>query len=122
MRVLIVDDSNSIAMIVTQMLEEAGHTSIRAKDGKHAVEIVESDKEIDVILLDWNMPNMTGLEFLQWNFDNNIDDCPIVIMTTENKPENIRQALQLGASEYIMKPFTQDILISKIMAVSDVAA
>ena len=122
MRVLIVDDSNSITKVVTQMLQEANLESIQAKDGKDALEIIERGEKIDLILLDWNMPNMTGLEFLQWNFENNVVDCPIVMMTTENKPENIRKALQLGASEYIMKPFTQDILISKINFVSNLAA
>lgn len=119
MRVLLVDDSNSIAMLVGQMLQDAGYNTFRAKDGKHALEIIEAGKQFNLILLDWNMPNMDGLEFLKNNFENNIIDCPIVMMTTENKPDNIRKALQFGASEFIMKPFTQDILISKIKSISD---
>jgi two-component system chemotaxis response regulator CheY len=122
MRVLLVDDSNSVAMVVTQMLQEAGIESIRAKDGRDALEVIERGEKIDLILLDWNMPNMTGIEFLKWNFENKVVNYPIVMMTTENKPENIREALKFGASEYIMKPFTQDILISKINSVSDIAA
>lgn len=122
MKVLIVDDSNSIIMVVSQMLTEAGHEPLRAKDGQEAVELIESGKQVDLILLDWNMPNMTGLDFLKYNFEKNITSSPIVMMTTENKPDKIREALQFGASEYIMKPFTQDILISKIQNVLDFAA
>lgn len=122
MKVMIVDDANSIVMVVTQMLTEAGHESIRAKDGQHALELLQQEENVDLILLDWNMPNMSGIEFLKHNFDNNITNAPIVMMTTENKPDKIREALQYGASEYIMKPFTKDILLSKIKAVLDFAA
>lgn len=122
MKVMIVDDSNSIVMVVGQMLTEACHESVRAKDGQHAVELLESGEQVDIILLDWNMPNMSGIEFLKYNFEKNIANCPIVMMTTENKPEKIREALQFGASEYIMKPFTKDILLSKIQTVLDFAA
>ena len=122
MKVLIVDDSNSIIMVVSQMLTEAGHEPLRAKDGQEAVELIESGKQVDLILLDWNMPNMTGLDFLKYNFEKNITSSPIVMMTTENKPDKIREALQFGAREYIIKPFTQDILISKIQNVLDFAA
>ena len=117
MKVLLVDDSNSIAMVVGQMLNDAGHEVARAKHGLDAVEIITKDSDFDVILLDWNMPEMDGLEFLKHNTENNLITCPIIMMTTENKPEKIVLALQNGAKEYIMKPFTQDILISKIETV-----
>ena len=122
MKVMIVDDSNSIVMVVSQMLTESGHESVMAKDGQHALEILENGEQVDLILLDWNMPNMSGIEFLKHNFEHSIVSCPIVMMTTENKPDRIREALQYGASEYIMKPFTKDILLSKIQTVIDFAA
>ena len=114
MKVLLVDDSNSIAMVVGQMLQDLGHEVVRAKDGKDAIVKVNENSDIGVVLLDWNMPEMDGLEFLEYNQKNKILSCPIIMMTTENKPEKIVKALQNGASEYIMKPFTQDILVSKI--------
>lgn len=117
MTVLLVDDSNSIAMVVGAMLTEAGHEFERAKDGKEAVDLIEKGHQFDIILLDWNMPVMDGLEFLQYNKEKDIAKCPIVMMTTENKPEKIMIALENGAKEYIMKPFTKDILISKIETV-----
>ena len=118
MKVLLVDDSNAIAMAVGQMLKDAGHDVVRAVDGEDAVNIVEQDNNFDVVLLDWNMPKMDGLEFLEYNLTNKTLTCPIVMMTTENKPDKIIKALEKGAKEYIMKPFTQDILISKIEAVT----
>lgn len=121
MKILLVDDSNSQAIVVGQMLEQLGHFYVHANDGKHAIELIKKDT-FDLVLLDWNMPVMTGIEFLELNFESELIDCPIVMMTAENKPENIKRALQFGASEYIMKPFTQDILLSKIERVFDSAA
>jgi len=118
MKVLLVDDSNSIAMVVGGMLKEIGHEVIRAVHGKEAIDQINSHSDIDLILLDWNMPEMDGLEFLKYNHEKKIFTNPIVMMTTENKPEKIMMALEYGAVEYIMKPFTQDILVSKIETVT----
>ena len=117
MNVLLVDDSNSIAMVVGQMLNDAGFQHERAKDGKEAIEIINKGIKFDAILLDWNMPEMDCLEFLKYNKENNLISCPIVMMTTENKPEKIIMAMENGAAEYIMKPFTPDILLSKLESV-----
>jgi two-component system chemotaxis response regulator CheY len=117
MNVLLVDDSSTISKLVTQMLEDAGHNVVTACDGLDAVKVLKVNNKFDLILLDWNMPEMNGLEFLAFNNENKIVDCPIIMMTTENKPETIMKALSEGAVEYIMKPFTQDILISKMETV-----
>jgi two-component system chemotaxis response regulator CheY len=115
LNILIVDDSKAIYTVVSNMLGEAGHTSIWAEDGLVAVEIIKKNKsKIDVILLDWNMPNMNGPEFLELNMKEKITQAPIVMMTTENSPEAIKKALSLNAAEYIMKPFTSDILFNKL--------
>jgi two-component system chemotaxis response regulator CheY len=117
MKVLIVDDSKAIFMMVSEMLKEAGHESVWAEDGQKACEFLSHDK-CDLILLDWNMPVMNGPEFLEENKKKALTTSPIVMMTTENKPDNIKKALSLGASEYIMKPFTSDILLNKIELVT----
>lgn len=114
MKVLIVDDSKMINLMVSEMLVNLGHQAESAMDGNEAVEYFKSGKNADLILLDWNMPNMSGLEFLEFNSSNNLTSTPIVMMTTENKPDYIARALELGAVEYIMKPFTDDILEMKI--------
>jgi two-component system chemotaxis response regulator CheY len=113
MNVLVVDDSRAIYSMVSQMLQEGGHVSIWAEDGLKAIEALSANNAIDIILLDWNMPNMNGLEFLEKNFKENFTKKPIIMMTTENSPEKIQKALSLNASEYIMKPFTKDILFNK---------
>ncbi len=113
MNILIVDDSKAIFLMVSQMLEEAGHKGFWAEDGQKACDYLDSNKDIDIILLDWNMPIMNGPEFLEKNTSNSITEAPVIMMTTENKPDYIKKALSLGAVEYIMKPFTADILLNK---------
>jgi two-component system chemotaxis response regulator CheY len=114
MNILIVDDSRAIFSMVSQMLKEGGHESVWAEDGLMAIEVLEKNKTLELILLDWNMPNMNGLEFLEKNIELKFTNLPIVMMTTENSPDKIKKALSLNAAEYIMKPFTKDILFNKI--------
>lgn len=116
MKVLLVEDSKMIVTMVKEMLVNASHEVFEASDGKETVSFLESGNIVDLILLDWNMPNMNGVEFLAYNSENKITEANIVMMTTENKPERIMEALELGASEYLMKPFTSDILLTKIEA------
>lgn len=120
MKVLIVDDSKPIFMMVSQMLGELGHEGLWAENGEDAVEkIKEHGADIELVLLDWNMPVMDGLEFLKKNSEEKFCSAPVVMMTTENKPEKIQEALKNGAMDYIMKPFTADILENKIEMVCD---
>lgn len=115
MNILVVDDSRAIYSMVSQMLESGGHKSFWAEDGQKAVDFLKKNEvKIDVILLDWNMPNMNGPEFLEANLKEKFTEAPIVMMTTENSPEFIKKALSLNAAEYIMKPFTSDILFNKL--------
>lgn len=119
MKILIVDDSKPIYMMVSQMLTELGHTCVWAEDGQRAVQVLSEHEDVGLILLDWNMPVMNGLEFLELNQQDQFFKNPIVMMTTENTPEKIEKALATGAVDYIMKPFTVDILQSKIEMVLD---
>jgi len=119
MKILVVDDSKPIFMMVSQMLKELGHDPIWAEEGQKAIQVLSEHPDVSLILLDWNMPVMNGLEFLQLNKEDKFFDHPIVMMTTENSPEKIKSALECGASDYIMKPFTADILQSKIEMVID---
>lgn len=114
MKVLIVDDSKPVCMMVGAMLKERSVEYVRAENGQVAIDLLKADKSIDLILLDWNMPVMTGPEFLEYNQKNNLVDIPIIMMTTENTSSYIKKALELGASEYMTKPFTVDILFDKI--------
>lgn len=119
MKVLVIDDSKPIFMMVSQMLKELGHEAIWAENGQDGVDKVAANSDLSLVLLDWNMPVMDGLEFLKKNEAESFCSAPIVMMTTENKPEKIQEALKTGASDYIMKPFTADILENKIEMVCD---
>ncbi len=122
MKILIVDDSNAIAMVVSEYIKELGFEAYHASNGKDAVDMISQDDIFDLILLDWNMPVMDGLSFLEFNQENDLTKSPIMMMTTENKPEKIMKALELGALEYIMKPFSKEILELKIQTLKKAAA
>ncbi len=118
MNVLVVDDSHAVFAIVTQMLHEGGHTSVWAEDGLKAIEVLAKDaakdKTISMILLDMNMPNMNGLEFLEKNKSERFTHVPVIIMTTDSIQAKIKQALSLNEADLMMKPFTKEILFNKI--------
>ena len=118
MKILLVDDSTSISMVIEQMLKDANIETIVASNGKEALDRYKEDHHFDVILLDWEMPIMNGMEFLSALFDYDSFAPPVIMMTSENRRERIIQALESGASEYVMKPFTAEIIISKINQVT----
>ncbi len=113
MNILVTDDSKSVHGFIEAMFAETEHSLVHAFDGSEAISKVEQLSNIDLILLDWEMPVLSGLEALkklrQDGFDN-----PIVMVTSRNNVKNIAEALQFGATEYIMKPFTKDILFEKL--------
>lgn len=112
---LIVDDSRVIRKVARQIFEASGFSCEEAEDGKKAFETAKQ-KMPDVVLLDWNMPVMNGLEFLKVLRGLPGGDAPFVIFcTTENDMAHIQEALTTGANEYIMKPFDADIVRSKLM-------
>ena len=110
---LIVDDSRVVRSVARRIISELGFECSEAEDGQVAFEICRESLP-DCILLDWNMPHMSGIEFLQALRQLPEGDGPVVIFcTTENDFTHIQKALSLGANEYIMKPFDSDILESK---------
>ncbi len=111
---LVVDDSAFIRKIAKQMLENMSFEVSEAKDGAHALEQCQPAFP-DLILLDWNMPVMSGLEFLTKLRKMPGGETPqVVFCTTENTRDKIMTALEAGATEYIMKPFDQDIVRTKL--------
>ena len=119
MKILIVDDSKPILMMVGEMLEKLGHSFVTAVHGQDAFDVISKNSDIDLILLDWNMPEMSGIEFLSKNKEEKVFNIPIFMMTTEKSQEKIQKALETGAVDYIMKPFTPDILENKIEMLAD---
>jgi two-component system chemotaxis response regulator CheY len=112
---LIVDDSSVIRKAIKQMLEKMGMSCREAENGQLALDACKTQLP-DFIILDWNMPVMTGIEFLQ-NFKQNgaNPNVIVIVCTTENELDKIQAALTSGASEYIMKPFDEMILKDKLL-------
>lgn len=119
MKVLIIDDSKPITTYVTAVLISNKIEVASAENGQVAADLLKQDKDIDLILLDWNMPILDGPGFLDLVKKEALTSAPIIMMTTNNKPEHIKTVLEKGAVEYIMKPFTEDILMCKINMVMD---
>ena len=115
MRALIVDDSRAMRMVIGRIVAGLGVETLFAGNGKEALASLEADGRPDFCLVDWNMPEMDGLEFVQavraaerWR------DLPVLMVTTETEMVQVSRALEAGASEYVMKPFTADILREKL--------
>lgn len=114
MKVLLIDDSRVVNSIVVSIFEGTEYELKWVENGKIGLDLLLSGAKFDLILLDWNMPVMDGPTFLAEFKKQKTIDLPVIMLTTENTPKHIQKALQLGVSEYIMKPFTGDILTSKI--------
>jgi two-component system chemotaxis response regulator CheY len=114
---LVVDDSKVIRKVARHILETLDFTVSEAGDGQEALDHCMSTMP-DVILLDWNMPVMSGMDFLRAIRDVEMPRRPkVVFCTTENGMAHIRAAIEAGADEYVMKPFDRDTLESKLQLV-----
>lgn len=110
---LVVDDSKVVRMVARRILEELQFQVSEAADGKQAVDECLQTMP-DAILLDWNMPIMSGIEFLRELRKLQGGNAPVVVFcTTENDMKHIQEAMASGANEYIMKPFDSDIIENK---------
>lgn len=117
---MVVDDSRQIRHHVARTLKEFEYTTIEAEHGGVCMELLKEDSSVDVILLDWNMPEMDGMETLEAIKANpQYDHIKIVMMTTENKSEKIMMAMDKGADEYIMKPLTKEVISEKLDSLDD---
>jgi two-component system chemotaxis response regulator CheY len=110
---LVVDDSRVIRKVARRILEDLGFHVEEAADGLEALAACRK-KPPEAVLLDWNMPVMSGIDFLRQLRKEKDGDRPVVVFcTTENDVDHISEALRAGANEYIMKPFDSDIVQSK---------
>jgi two-component system, chemotaxis family, chemotaxis protein CheY len=113
--VLIVDDFATMRRIIKGVLKQLGFSNlIEAEDGEAALKELRKEK-IGLIVSDWNMPNMTGLELLKAvRADNSLKSIPFLMVTAEGQKENVIQAVQAGVSNYIVKPFTPETFNAKL--------
>ena len=114
---LIVDDSRVIRKVARRILEELKFNTHEAEDGALALEMCRQHMP-DAILLDWNLPSMSGIEFLRALRREPSGDKPMVVFcTTENDVAHITEAIGAGANEYVLKPFDRDIVEAKFAEV-----
>ncbi len=115
MQVLVVDDFSTMRRIVKNILRQLGFVNItEADDGSTAWEVLQKQK-IDFIVSDWNMPIMSGIELLRKvRADEKLGHLPFLMVTAEAQQENILEAAQAKVSNYIVKPFTADVMKKKI--------
>ena len=117
-RILVVDDFQTMRRIIINLLRQLGFTNVvEAADGRLGLEKVKDDK-IDLVVSDWNMPNMTGMEFLKAvRSSDDYKTLPFIMVTAEGKKENVIAAVQAGVSNYIVKPFNAATLKEKLSKV-----
>lgn len=115
MNALVIDDSKAMRTILRGILTKLGFDVLEAADGREAVEQMERATDIVLALVDWNMPVMNGFEFIQEIRSSQVyDQTKLMMVTTEAEMENVIAALEAGADEYLMKPFTQDSVVEKL--------
>jgi two-component system chemotaxis response regulator CheY len=115
-KALVVDDSKTIRMILGRTLRELGYEVCEAANGIEALRVIETEKaSFNLVLADWNMPEMNGLDLLKrLRQDPELSSLKVIMVTTETELDHMVSALEAGANEYVMKPFTKDILKEKL--------
>jgi two-component system, chemotaxis family, chemotaxis protein CheY len=113
---IVIDDSRAMRLILRRIVSQLGFEVIEAEDGQAALNLLAAVDEVPKLaLIDWNMPNMNGLEFVVAARDDaRLRDMTLVMVTTESEHGHIVRALAAGAHEYVIKPFTTDAMIEKL--------
>ena len=116
MYALIIDDSRAMRRILRQIVQPLGFDILEAGDGQQGLDqLAAHPDEIELTLVDWNMPVMNGLEFVKRvRSDAAYADMKLMMVTTETEPAQMARALMAGVDEFVMKPFTADILVEKL--------
>jgi two-component system chemotaxis response regulator CheY len=113
---MVVDDSRAVRMVIRRALHGLGFQVIEAANGREALETLDqSNGAMDLILTDWNMPVMNGLDLIKAiRGRSNFAHTPVIMVSTETEVDQMSCALEAGASEYVMKPFNDQILADKL--------
>src|SRR5262245_46642802 len=115
MRFLIVDDSSTMRRIIINTLNKLGHQDVQeAGNGKEGLDRLTSGP-VDMIITDWNMPEMSGIDFIRAvRTSSNVKDVPVLMVTTNAAKDDIVEALKAGVNSYVVKPFTPETMKEKI--------
>jgi two-component system chemotaxis response regulator CheY len=112
---MVIDDSKAIRLILGKMLKELGFEVIDAENGAVAIDKLKASDKVDIALVDWNMPEMNGYEFVcAVRKEDAYKDLPLMMVTTETEMSQVVKALEAGANEYVMKPFTKEMITEKL--------
>ncbi len=119
MKLLVVDDSSTMRRIIKNTLARLNYKDVlEGEDGVEGWEVLDSNPDIDMLITDWNMPNMNGLELVKKvRADERFAEMPIIMVTTEGGKAEVITALKAGVNNYIVKPFTPQVLKEKLSAV-----
>jgi two-component system chemotaxis response regulator CheY len=116
MRALVIDDSRAMRSILTGILNDLEFEVEQAADAEKAYEILQSDHGFDLTLVDWNLPAMSGLDLVRLlRQKTELVGMRLMMVTTETELARVREALEAGADEYIMKPFDKEMLLEKLI-------
>jgi two-component system chemotaxis response regulator CheY len=114
-RALVVDDSRVMRTIVARIVKQLGFAVVEAAQGEEALQVLQAYPDTGLCLVDWNMPVMNGLQFVTaLRADQRWSSVTVVMVTTESEIGQVEKALAAGANEYVMKPFTPEILLDKL--------
>jgi len=115
MRVLVIDDSRAMRKLLSSILMSLGHQVVEAADGLEGLDRLERKGPFALALVDWNMPQINGYEFVRRvRADARYSKMKLMMVTTDVETAQVAKALEAGANEYVMKPFTQDALKQKL--------
>ncbi len=115
MQVLVIDDSRAMRSILKKIMTEVGFEVTEAEHGGRGLGRLQEHGAFDLALVDWNLPEMNGFEFVQAvRAVTEYDSMRLIMVTTETEKSQIRSALEAGADEYVMKPFTKDTILEKL--------
>lgn len=116
MRAIVVDDSRSMRAIISKQLRNLGFDVQEAQSGQEALARLHENEKTDLVLLDWNMPDMDGFEVLSLiRSEPAHKDVRVMMVTTESEMSQVAVALEAGANEYLMKPFDREALVEKLI-------
>ncbi|MCA9197466.1 MAG: response regulator [Planctomycetales bacterium] len=114
MNALIVDDSRAMRRILRGIVTQLGFDVIEASNGAEGYDKLVANEDIELVLVDWNMPVMNGIELVKKvRSEPRYETLKMVMVTTETEPQQMARAIMAGVDEFVMKPFTSDILIDK---------
>ena len=119
-KILVVDDFSTMRRIVKTTLKQLGYENIlEAESGDEAQGLLKEEGPFGLIVCDWNMPGMSGLDLLRWvRQTDRLRGLPFLMVTAEAKRENILEAIQAGVTNYVVKPFNKQKLADKIQAIA----